>query len=222
MRGRKIQIGKTSITLYAQHRAKCPMKSDNSGIVKCDRIRWIQHKDGTRETTGQWTWPKAESEARRIVTKNDAGPAVATDPDEYTVERAIDEWIAERDKDELHNVKARHLTAKLLDWSRERGYEFLHQIQKQALREWRTSHWKYKNKNSSSLKVHWSVLLTFFNWCVENDLVKSNPCPSWKGKIEPTEVVPLTQEQMDTVLAAVDLVPGWPGERRLRYGHSSC
>jgi integrase len=64
--------------------------------------------------------------------------------------------------------------------------------------------------------VHWSVLLTFFNWCVENDLVTSNPCPSWKGKIEPTEVVPLTQEQIDTLIAAVDLVPGWPGERRLK------
>jgi hypothetical protein len=61
MRGRKIQIGETSITLYARHRAKCPMKADNSGIVKCDRIRWIQYKDGTRETTGQWSWPKAET-----------------------------------------------------------------------------------------------------------------------------------------------------------------
>ena len=94
-----------------------PEKSDNSGIVKCDCIRWIQYTEGSRETTHQWTWSKAESEAR------DGGGTKAIDAGEkvYPVEEAIDKWIAERDREELHNVKARHLTAKLLDWTREQG-----------------------------------------------------------------------------------------------------
>jgi integrase len=105
----------------------------------------------------------------------------------------------------MQEKKSTPWKSRLINWTREQGYEFLHQIEKQAVREWRTTDWKYKNKTSSSLKVHWSVILTFFNWCVETDRLKINPCPSWSGKIEPTEVVPLTRPQINALIAAVDL-----------------
>ncbi|HYW40455.1 MAG TPA: hypothetical protein VE957_20300 [Terriglobales bacterium] len=98
MRGRKIKVGETSVTLYARHNKGCAKRDDNSGTVDCKCIRWIQHKDGKRESTSQWTWTKAEEEARRIV-----GGMVNT-PEKfgaYGVEKALDEWIAERDQDGL-------------------------------------------------------------------------------------------------------------------------
>ena len=139
----------------------------------------------------------------------------------YSVEKAIDEWIAERERDGIrNNTKAKYLSAKLLGWCQRNGIEFLHQIQKQALRKWRTEEWAYRAGNSASLKVHWSVLNSFFNWCVDGDLLESNPCPKRKGKITKPDVVSLTPQEMDALEAAVEKVqtPGWTDERRLKMG----
>ena len=67
MRARKLQIGETSVRLYARHRKTCSEKADNSGTVGCKCIRWIQYKDGERVSTRQWTWPRAENEARQML-----------------------------------------------------------------------------------------------------------------------------------------------------------
>lgn len=219
MRGRKIVVGETSLTLYVRHRASCPEKSDNNGTVKCDCLRWMQFKDGSRESTHHWTWAKAEEVAKKKAAEIEGVPNVSpTKFGPYSVEKAIDEWIAERERDGIrNNAKAKHLTAKLLYWCQRNGIEFLHQIQKQALRTWRTEEWAYRTGNSNSLKVHWSVLNSFFNWCVESDLIEMNPCPKRKGKITPQDVVPLTPEQMDALEGAVEKMrtQGWTDVRRL-------
>jgi hypothetical protein len=64
-RGRKIQVGKISITVYVRHSKRCRERDDNSGTVKCDCVRWMQFKDGSRESTHQWTWAKAEEIAKK-------------------------------------------------------------------------------------------------------------------------------------------------------------
>jgi hypothetical protein len=53
MRGRKIRVGEISVTLDARHKKACPERADNRGSVGCNCIRWMQYKDGRRETTGQ-------------------------------------------------------------------------------------------------------------------------------------------------------------------------
>jgi integrase len=219
MRGRKVTMGKTSITVYARHNKRCTERADNSGLVKCDCIRWMQFRDGSRDTTGQWTWTKAEEVARKRAAEMEDGPD--TTPVKfgaYPVEQAIDEWIAEREGDGLRNTKAKYLTTKLLDWCGTNNIESLNQIQKQALRVWRTKEWRYRTGDSTSLKVHWSVLNSFFDWCVDGDLLEANPCPKRKGKIEQREVAPLTPQQMDALEIAVEKMrtPGWTDQRRLK------
>jgi integrase/recombinase XerD len=216
MRGRKIQVGAISVTLYARHKKACPERADNSGSVGCNCIRWMQYKDGRRETTGQWTWSKAETEARRLIAQHEGVDNAPTKPEVYSVEQAIDEWIAEREQDGLHNAKAKHVTKMLLDWCRRNDIEYLNQIGKQALRVWRTEEWKYRTGDSSSLKCHWSCLSSFFSWCVEGDLLEANPCPKRKGRIKQRKVVPLTPSQIDATEAAVAKMPGWTDERRLK------
>jgi hypothetical protein len=139
MRGRKLQIGETSVRLYARHTKTCSEKADNSGTVWCKCIRWIQFKDGERVSTRQWTWPKAENEARQIFAARTGIMNAALKPGTYSVERALDEWIAERDQDKLHNTKARHMGKILLAWCHRNGIEYLTQIEKQALRTWRST-----------------------------------------------------------------------------------
>jgi hypothetical protein len=51
MRGRKIVVGENSVTLYARHKKTCPEKANNSGTVNCKCVRWVQYKDGKREST---------------------------------------------------------------------------------------------------------------------------------------------------------------------------
>lgn len=90
----------------------------------------------------------------------------AAKADAYTVAKGVDEWIAERDQDQIDNTKAKHLTTKLLDWCRRNGITDLSELQnqKQPLKAWRVAEWKYRAGDSSSLKVHWSILGTFFRW----------------------------------------------------------
>ena len=192
MRGRKIDVGDTSCILYVRHRGHCTQKADKSGTVECDCLRWVQFRDGTRETTHEWRWSRAEDTARRLLAERmglvDA-PATA-DPKGYSVEKAVDEWIEEREQEQKDNVKAKYLTKKLVAWCHRNNIQYLNQIQKHALKLWRTREWKYRNGDSSSMKVHWSVLRTFFEWCVEEDLLESNPCPKFKGRVTERKSLP--------------------------------
>lgn len=110
MRGRKLQVGEISVRLYARHSKTCSEREHDSGTVQCECIRWMQFKDGERKSTRQWTWTKAENEARQILASRTGIINAPLKPRSYAVERALDEWIAERDQDKLHNTKARHIS----------------------------------------------------------------------------------------------------------------
>jgi hypothetical protein len=43
MRGRKLQVGEISVTLYVRHSKECSERKDNSGTVGCKCIRWVQY-----------------------------------------------------------------------------------------------------------------------------------------------------------------------------------
>jgi integrase/recombinase XerD len=218
-RGRKIIVGKDHATLFVRHTKDCPKRTDNSGTVECKCVRSVKFTDGSQLSTHQWSWAKAEEVARRMLADRAGVDPTTIKPAGYPVERAIDEWIAEREADGVrYNAKAKLIGRKLLDWCKKNNIEHLSQITKQALRVWRTTGWKYRTGDSTSTKVHWSMLRSFFSWCVEGDLLEGNPCPKFKGKIKPQQVVPLTPQQMDALEAAVAKMqsPGWTDERRLR------
>jgi integrase/recombinase XerD len=218
MRGRKVEAGDSSCILFVRHKKTCKEYGNNADNVDCDCIRNVQFRDGSRQSTSEWKWSRAEDKARQLLSERLGLGDVAQQPagGNHSVEKAVDQWIEEREKDGLTNVKARHLTAKLVAWCQRNNIRCLEQIQKQALRAWRTAEWKYAHGDSSSMKIHWSVLSAFFDWCVEGDLLESNPCPKLKGKIQEKEVIPFSPKQIDLLIHTAATMPKWDTVQRLK------
>jgi integrase/recombinase XerD len=214
MRGRRVESGEGSVIVFARHTKTCPQRADTSGTVDCQCIRWMQFPSGRRKSTKAWTWARAEDAARREL----GGVNVPKSTAGITVEKAIEDWLQERDSSKIHNVKARYLTAKLLAWCRRNDIERLNQIEKHALSMWRNQEWKYSKGDSTSLKVHWSVIGSFFAWCSEEDLISANPCPKLKKdfKKKKKKVRPFEPQEIDQLLAAAMSMKGWSEEKRIK------
>src|ERR1700685_118979 len=112
MRGRKIRAGDSSCILFMRHKTSCPEYGNNSPTLECDCIKVVQFRDGSRRSTHEWKWSKAEDKAQRMLRNRlglvDIPPAKPEgySVEVYTVERAVDEWIEEREQDGINNVKA--------------------------------------------------------------------------------------------------------------------
>jgi hypothetical protein len=77
----------------------------------------------------------------------------------HTVQKAVDEWLDERDKDGKDNTKATHLTNKLLDWCRKNGFTRLAELESQrhALKVWRTNAQHAVAESVVLLSVRWET-----------------------------------------------------------------
>lgn len=213
MEKRIVKIGRTKIRVYPRHSAGCDQRSE------CKCIRWMQyqnHGKQVRETTSQWTWERAvktaEARARELEELDDK-QAIG-----ITIQSAVDDWLSWREKENRSNEKPRMMTKKLLEWSSKRGIFLLHEIKKADLVAWRLR-WKYRSGDSSSMKVHWSVLSSFFSFCIGADLLKENPVP--KGpqfviRYRRRPVVPISNVELDTLIARSDSIEGWDSEQKQR------
>ena len=116
----------------------------------------------------------------------------ALKPGTYSVERALDEWIAERDQDKLHNTKARHMRKFLLAWCQRNGIEYLTQIEKQALRTWRSTgmEWKYRSGDACSLKTIGLCLPVFSHGLWRATYCQQIPAPGKSGNLSRVMLCP--------------------------------
>jgi hypothetical protein len=102
MRGRKIRAGDSSCILPMRHKTSCPEYGNNSPILECNCIKVVQFLDGAAAAHHQWKWSKAEDAAERVLWDRlglvDVPPAKPEGccVEDYTLERAVDEWIEER------------------------------------------------------------------------------------------------------------------------------
>jgi hypothetical protein len=124
MRGRKVEAGGSSCILFVRHKKTCKEYGNNSATVDCDCIKNVQFRDGSRQSTSEWKWSKGEDAARRLLGER-LGlvevPQTAQTVGNHSVEKAVDSWIEEREKDGISNVKARYLGAKLVMWCQRNG-----------------------------------------------------------------------------------------------------
>jgi integrase len=131
-----------------------------------------------------------------------------------TVQKATDDFLTDA-KNHLEastQKQYRILFDKLNGFCKQHGYVFLKQMGVVQVREFRNS-WTYAPrtavKNLGSLK-------RFFTWCVENGWLETSPAKPLKPpKLEPTDVIPFTEEQVSKILKACDTYPG-PNQARLR------
>jgi integrase/recombinase XerD len=131
-----------------------------------------------------------------------------------TVQKATDDFLidAKSHLEPSTQKQYRILFDKLNGFSKQRGYIFLRQLGVVQVREFRNS-WTYAPrtavKNLGSLK-------RFFSWCVENTWLKDSPAKPLKPpKVDATDVVPFSEEQIVKILKACDSYPG-PNQPRLR------
>lgn len=135
MRGRKISAADSSCILFMRHKTSCPEYGNNSPTRECDCIEVVQFSDGSRRSTHEWKWSKAEDAAQRMLRNRlglvDIPPAKPEvySVEDYTVQRAVDEWIGEREQDGINNVKAVYLTKRLVAWCKRNDRRHLGQIQ---------------------------------------------------------------------------------------------
>jgi integrase/recombinase XerD len=95
------------------------------------------------------------------------------------------------------------MVTRLRDYANARGIILLKDVTPRLLIEWRST-WTFKAK-SSSPAVHWAVWKTFSKWAFRSDLIEADPSAKLKAlPSEHNQVQPLTQGEMQRILAATD------------------
>jgi hypothetical protein len=74
-----------------------------------------------------------------------------------TVETAINEWWQFREKNSLGNAKAKLMRQKLIDWCQENDVLLITALTMERVMKFRMS-LPFRTGDSTSLKVHWSVI----------------------------------------------------------------
>jgi len=220
-RGRKIRVGSVRVTVYARHGANCAQKADSSGSVACDCIKWMQFASGKRESTNQWTWAAAEKVAReRAAQLAGVADIPQVRKSELMLVDAIEKYMDWRERDCKSNDKHRLMTGKLLAYCKAQQVDYLAQVTASLLSNFKsTLNYATHLDKSNSLKIHWSIVGVFFNWCVGEGHLTMSPMPSGPQNATPSgkpDVVPFSQSKMDRIIVAVDRVNGWDYERQNR------
>jgi len=124
-----------------------------------------------------------------------------------TIETAIKEWWQFREKSGLGNAKAKLMGQKLIDWCQENDVLLITAFTADRAIKFRMS-LPFRTGDSTSLRVHWSVIGGFFSWAVGMGYIDKTPIPNtrqfpqFKIVVKKKEVKPPTAKQVEKVLAA--------------------
>lgn len=196
------------VTVYARHSRKCPKsKEKRAGQYKrCGCPLWLRWGKNEKESAKTRSWEIATKKARKLgeeLEYKELGIEPPKQADHTAIEAAVDLYLADMAQREIKDLsKARRMLTRLRDYANHQDIILLKDVSSRLLTEWRST-WTFK-KNSDSPAVHWSVVKTFFHWAFATDLIPADT--SAKLKSLPSgrkQVLPLTQEEMDQILAAI-------------------
>lgn len=204
------------ITIFVRHKPTCKHAA-NEFSKRCDcrkHFRWIQDGKQYRKQADTRSWEQAEKHKRELedflATGNKPAAMSKTKTAPVTVVEATAEWIAFRKQTRpgIDDSKPMLMAAKLNDWTAAHGIVFLKSLTPSLIMQFRSS-LPFRTGDSSSLKVHWSVLCGFFGWAEFMYKIES-PIPTTKGGANPQfqirykqrKVTPPTGEEVGKVLAA--------------------
>ena len=155
---------------------------------------------------GTRSWSEAQSKTKELEKRLKDFAEGKVVPKGLAVEAAIQEWYEFREQNKLDNTKAKLMGRKLTDWCEANGVLMLSALTTDRVMKWRLT-LPFRTGDSSSLKVHWSVINGFFNWCEGMGYVDKSPAPNPKQfpqfaiTYDKPEVVPPTKKQIEKVLA---------------------
>jgi integrase/recombinase XerD len=203
-----------TVAVYARHSNKCSKsKEKNAGQWKrCKCPLWLQWNESGnqfKKSAKTRSWEIATKAARKLeeeleLTVNGIEPLKK--PDHITIQSAVDLYLSDMRQRSLAKPtvdKARRMITRLRDYANARGIILLKDVTPRLLIEWRST-WAFKAK-SSSPAVHWAVSKTFSKWAFRTDLIEADPSAKLKSlPSEHNQVQPLTEEEMQQLLAATD------------------
>jgi integrase/recombinase XerD len=206
---RRGNLAMAVVTVYARHSKKCPKsKEKNAGQHRrCNCPKWLRWgKDGKKSAKTR-SWEVATRKAHKLQAELDLeglGIEAPKKPDHITIEAAINLYLDDMAQRGIKDPsKARRMLRRLRECANAKDVILLKDVTALLLMEWRNG-WTFK-KNSDSPAVHWSVVKTFFKWAFPTDLIVTNPSaklmslPSGRN-----QVLPLSRDEFDRILAAVD------------------
>jgi integrase len=126
-------------------------------------------------------------------------------PKAITVTDAVAEWLKIREQGAIQNDKAKAMSSRLVEWCGEHDITYVPEITTPLAMQFRMS-LPFRSGDSSSLKVHWSVIGGFFRWCKGMGYVAQSPVPAarenpqFRITFKKKEVVPPTQEEVVKVI----------------------
>lgn len=198
-----------TVTVYARHSKKCPKsKEKNAGQWKRCKCRlWLRWGRNGKKSAKTRSWDIATKAARKLEEELEL-EALGIEPvkkvEHITIESAADLYLGDMAQRGIKDPsKARRMLARLRDYANARKVILLKDVSARLLIEWRNK-WTFKAK-SGSPAVHWSVMKTFFRWAFATDLIAADPSAKLKSlPSERNQVLPLTQDEMDRLINAVN------------------
>ena len=195
------------VTVYARHSKNCSKSQErNAGHYKrCKCPLWLRWGKSGKKSAQTRSWEIATKAARKLerdLELKALGLEPVKKPDDITIESAVDLYLADMAQRGIQDPsKARRMLTRLRDYANGRKIILLKDVSARLLTEWRTQ-WTFKTK-SGSPAVHWSVVKTFFRWAFSTDLIPADPSAKLKSlPYVRTQVLPLTQDEMDRLIAA--------------------
>jgi integrase len=200
------------VRVFSWHAKKCPHKDDRS-YLKCQCSKWLQwQQDGKTiqksAKTRSFAGVKAAAERQTRILRGEVIAAAAPKPGKsLTIEQAVKDWLKFREKNGLGNSKSNLMGRRLSEWADAEGLGYLHELTSERVMTFRNS-LPYKTHTSGSLKIHWSVMCSFFGWAHGMKLIAENPVPNTKLhpqfriKYKAPEVIVPTAQQVEQALAS--------------------
>jgi site-specific recombinase XerD len=199
------------LNLFRRHTTKCP--HDSREALKCHCPIWIDWTLPTgerlRKPLGLRDWQAAQRRARDM-----EADGITSVGEAVTVKKAIDDFQKDT-KTTIEDTtlkQYRILLTRLNKFCEDHGYVFLKQLDVVQVREFRHSWTTYSPRTAGK---HIERLKRFFNWCVENRWLESSPAKPLKNpKVDETDVVPFSEDQVEKILEACHAYKG-PNRDRL-------
>jgi site-specific recombinase XerD len=164
---------------------------------------WTTQGRRIRKPLGLRDWQAAQLRARDI----EADGLIAKTGEPITIKKATEDF----EKDAKQNIRAttlhqyRNLFRQLNKFSDDRGLVFLTQLNVMEVRTFRNG-WTVSPRTAGKQLER---LKRFFNWCIENEWLTASPAKPLKApKVGDTDAIPLTEDQVKSILTACDKYEG--------------
>lgn len=193
------------LNLWRRHTRKCP--NDSRDAMRCQCPIWIDwslpNGQRIRKPLGLRDWQAAQRRARDMESE---GMTAATTP--KTIEDVINEFIKDaqaRDLKEASIRKYKTVFRALGEYCKTEGLVFIGQLNEAHVRAFRNS-WSFSPRTAGKYLV-W--MKTFFRFCQDVKYIKENPAERLKApRVGDAPVIPFTEEQVKSILAACDRYRG--------------